>query len=78
MRALLFALLIVAVPASAHPVLMISIDGLRSKDVTDASRGMNLPNLRGLMKDGAWADNPRINIGCYAVRVEGDAIQVEV
>ena len=36
MRALLFALLIVAAPASAHPVLMISIDGLRSKDVTDA------------------------------------------
>jgi nitrite reductase (NADH) small subunit len=30
------------------------------------------------LKDGAWADNPRINIGCYNVRVEGDAIQVEV
>src|SRR5476649_1461280 len=59
MRALMFALLIVAVPASAHPVLMISIDGLRSKDVTYASRGMNLPNLRGLMKDGAWADGVR-------------------
>ena len=52
MRALLFALLIVAVPASAHPVLMISIDGLRSKDVTDAP-DIKLPNLRGLMKDGA-------------------------
>jgi nitrite reductase (NADH) small subunit/3-phenylpropionate/trans-cinnamate dioxygenase ferredoxin subunit len=28
--------------------------------------------------DGAWADNPRIKIGCYAVRVEGDAVQVQV
>lgn len=28
--------------------------------------------------DGAWADNPRLKIGCYAVRVEGDAVQVEV
>jgi nitrite reductase (NADH) small subunit len=30
------------------------------------------------LTDGAWADNPRIKIGCYAVRVEGDAVQVEV
>ena len=30
------------------------------------------------LKDGAWADNPRIGIGCYAVRVEGDEVQVEV
>jgi len=28
--------------------------------------------------DGAWADNPRIKIGCYAVRVEGLQIQVQV
>jgi nitrite reductase (NADH) small subunit len=28
--------------------------------------------------DGAWADNPRIKIGCYGVRVTGDEIQVEV
>ncbi len=28
--------------------------------------------------DGAWADNPRIKIGCYPVRVEGEEIQVEV
>ena len=27
--------------------------------------------------DGAWADNPRIKIGCYAVRVEGDDIQIQ-
>jgi nitrite reductase (NADH) small subunit/3-phenylpropionate/trans-cinnamate dioxygenase ferredoxin subunit len=30
------------------------------------------------LNDGAWADNPRIKIGCYPVRVVGDAIQVEV
>ena len=26
--------------------------------------------------DGAWADNPRIKIGCYSVRVQGDEVQV--
>jgi len=30
------------------------------------------------LSDGAWADNPRIKIGCYAVRVQGDVIQVQV
>ena len=29
------------------------------------------------LNDGAWADNPRIKIGCYAVRVEGDNVQVQ-
>ena len=29
------------------------------------------------LADGAWADNPRIKIGCYAVRVEGDTVQVQ-
>jgi nitrite reductase (NADH) small subunit/3-phenylpropionate/trans-cinnamate dioxygenase ferredoxin subunit len=28
--------------------------------------------------DGAWADNPRLKIGCYAIRVEGDEVQVRV
>src|SRR6266487_1829096 len=28
--------------------------------------------------DGTWADNPRIKIGSYPVRVVGDEIQVEV
>ncbi len=27
--------------------------------------------------DGAWADNPRIKIGCYPVRVQGDDVQVQ-
>ncbi len=30
------------------------------------------------LNDGAWADNPRIKIGCYAVRVEGDQVQVQL
>jgi nitrite reductase (NADH) small subunit/3-phenylpropionate/trans-cinnamate dioxygenase ferredoxin subunit len=30
------------------------------------------------LSDGAWADNLRIKIGCYPVRVEGDKIQVQV
>jgi nitrite reductase (NADH) small subunit/3-phenylpropionate/trans-cinnamate dioxygenase ferredoxin subunit len=30
------------------------------------------------LTDGAWADNPRLKIGCYAVRVEGDEVQVQL
>ena len=30
------------------------------------------------LHDGAWADNPRIGISCYPVRVEGDEVQVQV
>ena len=29
------------------------------------------------LADGAWADNPRIKIGCYPVRVEGGMVQVQ-
>ncbi len=29
------------------------------------------------LADGAWADNPRIKIGCYPARAQGDAVQVE-
>ena len=28
--------------------------------------------------DGAWADNPRVKIGHYPVRVAGDEVQVQV
>ena len=28
------------------------------------------------LNDGTWADNPRIKIGSYPVRVEGDEVQV--
>jgi nitrite reductase (NADH) small subunit len=30
------------------------------------------------LADGAWADNPRIKIGCYPVRVENGEIQLQV
>lgn len=30
------------------------------------------------VKDGVWADNPRVKIGCYPVRVEGDQVQIQV
>ena len=30
------------------------------------------------LADGAWADNPRIKIGCHSVRVEGDQVQVRL
>ena len=30
------------------------------------------------LQDGAWADNPRIKIGCYPVRVEGDDVFIAV
>jgi nitrite reductase (NADH) small subunit/3-phenylpropionate/trans-cinnamate dioxygenase ferredoxin subunit len=28
--------------------------------------------------DGAWADNPRVKIGSYPVRIEGDEVQVQI
>jgi nitrite reductase (NADH) small subunit/3-phenylpropionate/trans-cinnamate dioxygenase ferredoxin subunit len=28
--------------------------------------------------DGTWADNPRIKIGCFPVRVAGEEIQVQL
>src|SRR5438270_1272711 len=30
------------------------------------------------LEDGAWADYPKVKIGCYPVRVVGDDIQVQV
>jgi predicted AlkP superfamily pyrophosphatase or phosphodiesterase len=59
MRATILAFLALVLPgaAAAHPVLMISIDGLRSRDVTESvARRLNLPTFRRLMADGAWAD----------------------
>lgn len=30
------------------------------------------------LADGAWADNPRLKIGCHRVRIEGDQVQVQI
>ena len=44
--------------ASASPVLMISIDGLRPADVIEAkARGIDAPTLTGLMNHGAYASD---------------------
>jgi nitrite reductase (NADH) small subunit/3-phenylpropionate/trans-cinnamate dioxygenase ferredoxin subunit len=29
------------------------------------------------LADGAWADYPKVKIGCYPVRVQGDEVQVQ-
>jgi nitrite reductase (NADH) small subunit len=29
------------------------------------------------LTDGAWADNPRIKIGCYPARVQGGVVEVQ-
>ncbi len=60
MRAALFSLAsgvaLAATPALAEPVLLISIDGLRPGDVTEAEqRGLKVPNLRRFVKEGAFA-----------------------
>ena len=30
------------------------------------------------LTDGAWADNPRVKTGCYAVHVVGDEVKLEL
>jgi nitrite reductase (NADH) small subunit/3-phenylpropionate/trans-cinnamate dioxygenase ferredoxin subunit len=30
------------------------------------------------LHDGKWADNPRLGIGCYPVRVVGNEVQIQV
>ncbi|HWD25726.1 MAG TPA: alkaline phosphatase family protein [Rhizomicrobium sp.] len=58
--ALVLSLALLAAPAAAAPVLMISIDGLRPADVTDApARGLKVPHLRAIMRDGAYASGVR-------------------
>ena len=30
------------------------------------------------LADGAWADSPRVKIGCYPVRVENGLVQIQI
>ena len=30
------------------------------------------------LADGAWADNPRLKIGCYPIRLENGVIQIQI
>lgn len=49
-------LLLCGVPAAASPVLLVSLDGLRPDDISDAARrGIKVPVLAGLQRDGAHA-----------------------
>jgi predicted AlkP superfamily pyrophosphatase or phosphodiesterase len=41
--------------ATASPVLLISVDGLRPADILDTSRGVNAPTLRAMMQHGVFA-----------------------
>jgi predicted AlkP superfamily pyrophosphatase or phosphodiesterase len=51
------ALLGAATEAFGRPVLLISLDGLRPADVSDAAaRGLKLPNLRRFLAEGSYAD----------------------
>ena len=46
-----------AAPACARPVLLISIDGLRPADISQApQRGLSVPNLRRFLTEGAHAE----------------------
>jgi predicted AlkP superfamily pyrophosphatase or phosphodiesterase len=52
----ILALLSLAAPAAAAPVLMISIDGLRPADVVEAeARGLKLPHLQRFVREGSYA-----------------------
>lgn len=57
MRTALFLIAaLMAAPAAAEPVLLISIDGLRPADVIEAERrGLKIPNLRRFVVEGAYA-----------------------
>ena len=55
--ALVLAASALSAPAMARPVLLISLDGLRPADVSDAAkRGLKLPNLRRFLAEGSYAD----------------------
>lgn len=30
------------------------------------------------LRDGAWADNPRVKTGCYTVHLVGDELELEI
>lgn len=53
-------LALISATASAGPVLLISLDGLRPMDVIEAKkRGLTLPHLTAFLKDGAYATGVR-------------------
>lgn len=73
----LIALLTLAAPAAAEPVLLISIDGLRPGDVIEAeARGLKLPNLRRFVTEGTYASGvvgvlPTVTYPSHATLITG-------
>jgi nitrite reductase (NADH) small subunit/3-phenylpropionate/trans-cinnamate dioxygenase ferredoxin subunit len=51
---------------------------LSGGDVTDGIVTCPWHAWRFRLTDGTWADNPRLKIGCYPVRVVGEEIQVQI
>lgn len=65
LRPALYALpfVLLSAAASAGPVLMISIDGLRPADVIEAKKkGLTLPNLTAVLKQGTYATGVRASL----------------
>ncbi len=50
---------------------------LSEGDVEDGIVTWSWHAWRFRLKDGAWADSPRISIGCYKVHVVDDEVRVE-
>lgn len=46
--------------------------------VSDKTVTCSWHGWRFSLEDGRWLDNPRVKVGSYQVRVEGDEIQVAV
>ena len=60
---LLRLLILTASMLPARPLLVVSIDGLDHRYLRDADRlGLQIPNLRKLIKDGAWADKGVVGV----------------
>lgn len=56
MRRYLYLLLACSLAAEARPVLVLSVDGLDQRYLSDCDRlGLKIPNLRRLMREGKWS-----------------------
>ena len=50
-------LLLTGTLAARQPLVLVSVDGLDHRYLRDADKlGLRIPNIRRLMKEGAWAD----------------------
>src|SRR5262245_37787073 len=46
--------------------------------VEDGTVTCPLHAWRFRLADGTWMSSPRVKVGCYPVRIQGDEVQVEV